>query len=117
LNGGSPAPLAASTARAYAVIDDASVDTRTVTKGICQREPRVGAFGTHPWSSGSPCAPAARYWCPRGAETGDQVPVTFEFEKAGDVKLLLDVQGIGPERPGVASGDLDTKKVPARMKA
>jgi hypothetical protein len=63
LNGDAPTPAAAlaSTARAYAAIDDASNDTRTVRKGICQREPRVGAFATQPWSSGSPCAPAAGY--------------------------------------------------------
>jgi hypothetical protein len=62
LNGGAPTPAAAvaSTARAYAAID-ASIDTRTVRKGICQREPRVGAFATQPWSNGSPCAPAAGY--------------------------------------------------------
>ena len=61
LNGGAPAAALASTARAYAAIDDASIDTRTVRKEICLREPRVGAFATQPWSSGSPCAPAAGY--------------------------------------------------------
>jgi hypothetical protein len=63
LNAGAPAPAAvlASTARAYAAIDDASIDRRTVRKGICQRESRVGAFATQPWSSGSACAPAAGY--------------------------------------------------------
>ena len=65
LNGGAPASAAfSSTARvqrAYAAIDDASIATRTVGKGICQREPRVGAFATQPWSSGSPCVPAAGY--------------------------------------------------------
>jgi hypothetical protein len=63
LNGGAPTPAAglASTARAYAAIDGASIATGRVGKGICQREPRVGAFATQPWSSGSPCAPAAGY--------------------------------------------------------
>ena len=66
LNGGAPASAAAlaSTARAqkaYAAIDDARIATRTVGEEICQREPRVGAFATQPWSSGSPCAPAAGY--------------------------------------------------------
>src|ERR1700730_7013497 len=63
LNGGAPAPAAAlaSTARAYAAMDDASIDRRTVRKEICLREPRVGAFATQPWSSGSPCTPAAGY--------------------------------------------------------
>ena len=66
LNGGAPTPAAAlaSTARAqkaYAAIDDASIATRKVGKGACHREPRVGAFATQPWSSESPCAPAAGY--------------------------------------------------------
>jgi len=61
LNGGAPAAALASTARAYAAIDDASIDRRSVRKEICLREPRVGAFATQPWSSGSPCAPAAGY--------------------------------------------------------
>ena len=61
LNGGAPAAALASTARAYAAIDDASIDRRSVRKEICLREPRVGAFATQPWGSGSPCAPAAGY--------------------------------------------------------
>jgi hypothetical protein len=66
LNGGAPTPATAlaSTTRAreaYAAIDDASIATRKVGKGICHRESRVGAFATQPWSSGSPCAPAAGY--------------------------------------------------------
>jgi len=66
LNAGAPTPAAAlaSTARAqeaYAAIDDASIATRKVGTRICHREPRVGAFATQPWSSGSPCAPAAGY--------------------------------------------------------
>jgi hypothetical protein len=64
LNGGAPASAAAlvSTARAqraYAAFDDASIATREVGKGICHREPQIGAFATQPWSSASPCAPAA----------------------------------------------------------
>ena len=31
---------------------------------------------------------------------GDKVPVTLEFEKAGKVKVSLDVQGIGAQAPG-----------------
>jgi copper(I)-binding protein len=30
---------------------------------------------------------------------GDKVPVTLEFEKAGKVKLSLDVQGVGAQAP------------------
>ena len=33
---------------------------------------------------------------------GDTVPVTLEFEKAGKVKVSLDVQGIGAQAPGGA---------------
>jgi periplasmic copper chaperone A len=37
---------------------------------------------------------------------GDKVPVTLEFEKAGKVKLSLDVQGVGAPGPG---GHMDMK--------
>jgi copper(I)-binding protein len=30
---------------------------------------------------------------------GDKLPVTLEFEKAGKVKLALDVQGVGAKGP------------------
>jgi copper(I)-binding protein len=45
---------------------------------------------------------------------GEQVPVTLEFEKAGKVKLSLDVQGIGAQAPGGgdAGGNMDMKKMP-----
>ena len=46
---------------------------------------------------------------------GDKVPVTLEFEKAGKVKLSLDVQGVGAKGPAGA-GDTgvpkDMKKMP-----
>lgn len=35
---------------------------------------------------------------------GDKVPVTLKFEKAGEVKLVLDVQGVGAQAPA-AGGD------------
>jgi copper(I)-binding protein len=35
---------------------------------------------------------------------GDKVPVTLEFEKAGKVKLSLDVQGVGAQAPASAGG-------------
>lgn len=31
---------------------------------------------------------------------GDKVPVTLQFEKAGKVNLVLDVQGVGAQAPG-----------------
>jgi periplasmic copper chaperone A len=49
----------------------------------------------------------------RPLKQGEQVPVTLEFEKAGKVKLSLDVQGVGATAPGVsnAGGDMDMKKM------
>jgi periplasmic copper chaperone A len=47
---------------------------------------------------------------------GDKLPVTLEFEKAGKVKLSFDVQGIGAQGPGAASGGMDKKKMPDGMK-
>ena len=45
---------------------------------------------------------------------GDKVPVTLEFEKAGKVKLSLDVQGVGAQGPraGDSGGKMDMKKMP-----
>jgi periplasmic copper chaperone A len=46
---------------------------------------------------------------------GDKVPVTLEFEKAGKVKLSLDVQGVGAQGPSAGSsagGHMDMKKTP-----
>jgi hypothetical protein len=66
LNGGAPTSAAAmawtaEARKAYAAVDDARGATRKIGKRSCHREPRVGAFATQPWSSESPCAPAARY--------------------------------------------------------
>ncbi len=47
---------------------------------------------------------------------GDKVPVTLEFEKAGKVQLSLDIQGVGAQGPGAASGGKDMKKMPNGMK-
>jgi len=41
---------------------------------------------------------------------GDKVPVTLEFEKAGKVKLSLDVQAVGAQAPGGAA--MDMKNMP-----
>lgn len=40
---------------------------------------------------------------------GEKVPVTLDFEKAGKVTVMLDVQGVGAQRP---SGDDDMKMAP-----
>ena len=41
---------------------------------------------------------------------GEQVPVTLEFEKAGKVKVSLDVQGVGAQAPADHSGHMEMKK-------
>jgi periplasmic copper chaperone A len=46
---------------------------------------------------------------------GDRLPVTLEFEKAGKVKLSLDVQGVGAQRPaaeGNSGGEMHMNKMP-----
>lgn len=35
---------------------------------------------------------------------GDKLPITLEFEKAGKVQVSLDVQAVGAQGPGAASG-------------
>ena len=50
---------------------------------------------------------------------GDKLPVTLEFEKAGKVKLSLDVQGVGAQAPAGADnsgGQMQMKKMPGGMK-
>jgi periplasmic copper chaperone A len=47
---------------------------------------------------------------------GDALPVTLEFEKAGKVKVSLDVQGIGAQGPAGAAADGMEKKMPDGMK-
>jgi copper(I)-binding protein len=48
---------------------------------------------------------------------GDVVPVTLEFEKAGKVKVSLDVGGIGAQAPAdAAPGGMEMKKMPDGMK-
>ena len=50
---------------------------------------------------------------------GDKLPITLEFEKAGKVKLSLDVQGVGAQGPaaaGDAGGHMEMKKMPPGMK-
>src|ERR1700743_2748514 len=48
---------------------------------------------------------------------GDTVPVTLKFEKAGEVKVSLAVQGVGAQGPGgAAPGGGMMKKMPDGMK-
>jgi copper(I)-binding protein len=47
---------------------------------------------------------------------GDQLPVTLEFERAGKVKLSLDVQGVGAQAPasdGNSDGQMHMRKLPS----
>src|SRR5436309_10092953 len=50
----------------------------------------------------------------RPLKQGDKLPITLEFEKAGHVKLSLEVQGIGAQGPGAEghSGEMHIKKMP-----
>ena len=44
---------------------------------------------------------------------GEQAPITLEFEKAGKVKVSLDVQGVGAQAPGGgdhSGGHMEMKK-------
>ena len=43
---------------------------------------------------------------------GDALPVTLQFEKAGKVKVSLDVQGIGAQGPAGGAVDGMEKKMP-----
>jgi copper(I)-binding protein len=43
---------------------------------------------------------------------GEKLPVMLEFEKAGKVKVSLDVAGVGAQGPGNPRGHMDMKKMP-----
>lgn len=47
---------------------------------------------------------------------GDTLPITLKFEKAGEVKVSLAVQGIGAQAPGNAAPAGTIKKMPDGMK-
>ena len=50
---------------------------------------------------------------------GDKVPLTLEFEKAGNVNLSFEVQGVGAQGPAGADnsdGQMHMKKMPSGMK-
>jgi periplasmic copper chaperone A len=50
----------------------------------------------------------------RPLKQGDKLPITLEFEKAGHVKLSLEVQGMGAQGPAAEghSGEMHIKKMP-----
>jgi len=45
---------------------------------------------------------------------GEKLPVTLDFEKAGKVKVMLDVEGVGAQGPAgsAGKGGMDMKKMP-----
>jgi copper(I)-binding protein len=45
-------------------------------------------------------------------KSGDKVPVTLEFEKAGKVTLSFDVQGVGAQGPKAESGGMKMQMSP-----
>ena len=48
---------------------------------------------------------------------GDKLPITLDFEKAGKVRVTLDVQAVGAQGPGAASGGgMEMKKMSPGMK-
>jgi periplasmic copper chaperone A len=48
---------------------------------------------------------------------GDKLPITLEFEKAGKVQVSLDVQAVGAQAPGAATGGgMEMKKMSPGMK-
>lgn len=48
---------------------------------------------------------------------GDKLPITLDFEKAGKVQVTLDVQAVGAQGPGAASGGgMEMKKMSPGMK-
>ena len=47
---------------------------------------------------------------------GDTLPITLKFEKAGEVKVSLAVQGIGAQAPGNTAPAGTMKKMPDGMK-
>ena len=48
---------------------------------------------------------------------GEKLPITLDFEKAGKVQVTLDVQAVGAQGPGPASGGgMEMKKMSPGMK-
>jgi copper(I)-binding protein len=43
---------------------------------------------------------------------GEKVPITLKFEKAGNVAVTLDVEGIGARAPAAPAGGAMMKKMP-----
>ena len=46
---------------------------------------------------------------------GDKVPVTLTFEKAGDVKVTFDIQGVGATSSGQMDHSMPGMQQPMKM--
>src|SRR6266436_4592565 len=104
------------------VADKVQVHEMATSNGVMTMRPLDKGLAIEPGKTVK-LAPGGHHLMLQGLKSplkqGDKVPVTLEFEKAGKVKLSLDVQGIGAQAPtgaGNAGGNMDMKKMPGGMK-
>jgi periplasmic copper chaperone A len=103
------------------VADKIEVHEMAITNGVMTMRPLDNGLSIEPGKTVK-LAPGGYHLMLFDLKTplkqGDKVPVTLEFEKAGKVKLTLDVQGVGAQGPaaGGAGGHMDMKKMPDGMK-
>jgi periplasmic copper chaperone A len=104
------------------VADKVQVHEMATNNGVMTMRPLDKGLAIEPGKTVM-LAPGSHHLMLQGLKSplkqGDKVPVTLEFEKAGKVKLSLDVQGIGAQAPagaGNAGGNKDMKKMPGGMK-
>ena len=104
------------------VADKVQVHEMATSNGVMTMRPLDKGLSIEP-SKTVKLAPGGHHLMLLGLKSplkqGDKVPVTLEFEKAGKVKLSLDVQGVGAQAPAGAAnegGNMDMKKMPGGMK-
>jgi periplasmic copper chaperone A len=103
------------------VADKVQVHEMTTTNGVMTMRPLDNGLAIEPGKTVK-LAPGGYHLMmldlKKPLKQGDKVPVTLEFEKAGKVKLTLDVQGVGAQGPaaGAGGGHMDMKKMPDGMK-
>jgi copper(I)-binding protein len=103
------------------VADKVQVHEMTTTNGVMTMRPLDNGLAIEPGKTVK-LAPGGYHLMmldlKKPLKQGDKVPVTLEFEKAGKVKLTLDVQGVGAQGPaaGAGGGQMDMKKKPDGMK-
>jgi copper(I)-binding protein len=100
------------------VADKVEVHEMATNNGVMTMRPLDKGLAIEPGKTVT-LAPGGQHLMLQGLKNslkqGDKVPVTLEFEKAGKVKLSLDVQGMGAQAPagsGNAGGKMDMKKMP-----